>query len=86
MKQKREQGETMHLAPLGYRNVHRKGKSLLEPNPAIYPLVKQAHELHASGRSIRQVCKIMFKRGLRSQRGGRIGAGAMHRILKRKAN
>ena len=78
---KKANGETMHLAPLGYRNVKKDGRSMIEPDPDAYPLVQEAKELRRKGWSIRKICKEMEKRGLRSKRGNVIGPGAMQRLF-----
>src|ERR1035438_1689718 len=83
MKEKKAQGECMHLAPLGYRNVHIKGRSVIERDPKIWPLVEEAKSLSQHGLSIRAVCQIMAEKGLRSQRGKIIGPSSMLKILQR---
>ena len=84
IKQKREQGESMCQAPLGYRNVHVRGRTVLEPDPQTYPLVEDARRLRQQGCTIRTICKVMAERGLRSSRGKVIGHSSMHKILRRK--
>jgi len=79
---KKANGETMHLAPLGYRNVKKDGRSTIEPDPDVYPLVQEAKKLRRKGWSIRKICKHMAKRGLRSKRGNVICPGAMQRALR----
>lgn len=83
MAEKREQGETMHLAPLGYRNVRREGRSMTEIDPETWPLVQEAKSLRAQGLSIRTICHLMAAKGLRSQRGNVIGPSSMLKILER---
>ncbi|MBS1706738.1 MAG: hypothetical protein JST40_12775 [Armatimonadetes bacterium] len=82
MAEKRAQGEVMHKAPLGYKNARDPaGRSILVPDPETYPLVQEAKRLHRSGMSIRKICKVMEKRGLRSKRNKTIAHSAMHRAL-----
>ncbi len=82
MREKKAQGETMHLAPLGYRNVRDKdGRSVIEPDPATYELVQEAKRRHKQGMSIRKICAEMEKRGLRSKRGKVVSAMAMWRSI-----
>ncbi|MGV3615262.1 MAG: hypothetical protein ACO1SV_08005 [Fimbriimonas sp.] len=68
----------MHLAPLGWRNAREgEGRSVIEPDPEIYPLVMEAVRMREEGRSVREICWAMLAKGLRSKRGNRIGAVAM---------
>lgn len=83
MAEKRKQGETMHLAPLGYRNVRRKGRSETEIDQETWPLVQEAKELRARGLSIRKICQLMKVKGLRSNRGKDIGPSSMYKIVQR---
>lgn len=81
--EKRASGETMHLAPIGYRNVRRHGRSLTERDPVTYSLVLACHRLRAKGASIRKVCEMAEVIGLKSKRGKRIGPSSMLKILRR---
>jgi hypothetical protein len=82
MARKKASGERMHLAPLGYRNTRLAGRAVMQPDLRTLPLVQEAKRLHAEGRSIRSICSIMVKKGLRSQRGKVIGPSSMLRILR----
>ena len=82
MWKRKAQGETMHLAPLGYRNVHVKGRSLIEPDPETWSLVQEAQALRRQGRSIREICRIMAEMGLHSRRGNLIGPSSMLLIMR----
>jgi hypothetical protein len=42
MRQKAAEGETMHLAPIGFKNVRQDGRSVTVPDPKTYPLVLEA--------------------------------------------
>ncbi|MGV3615274.1 MAG: recombinase family protein [Fimbriimonas sp.] len=82
MREKRARGETMHLAPLGWRNARDgEGRSVVEPDPAAYPLVMEAVRMREKGRSIREICRAMEAKGLRSKRGNRISPMAMWKAL-----
>lgn len=83
IRKRKEQGETMHLAPLGYRNVRKDGRSATEPEPESLPLVEQARALRRQGHSIRGICETMAGRGLRSKRGKVIGPSSVLLILGR---
>ena len=83
MKEKKAQGECMHLAPIGYRNIHVKGQSIIERDLKTWPLVAEAKTLSAQGHSIRAVCQMMTEKGLRSKRGKVIGPSSMLKILNR---
>src|SRR5665213_1357882 len=83
MKEKKAQGECMHLAPLGYKNVRKNGRSVTEIDPATWPLLDKARSLRQQGFPIRTICQIMADKGLRSKRGKKIGPSSMFLILKR---
>ena len=83
MWEKKAKGEAMHQAPLGYRNVRENGRSVIVPDPATFHLVEEARLLRSQGRTLKEICKLMMKKGLRSRRGNVIKSGAMDRILKR---
>ena len=84
IKQRKAAGEQMHMAPLGYKNGRDKqGRSILVKDPLTYKLVKEAMQLRKRGKSIRQICRIMEAKGLRSQQGKRVGSSSMALILKR---
>lgn len=83
IKQKSEQGEMMHQAPLGYRNTHVRGRTIMEPDPKTHSLVEDARRLRQQGCTIRTICRVMAEMGLRSKRGKMIGPSSMHKILRR---
>lgn len=83
MWEKKAQGELMHLAPLGFKNVHENGKSTMTPDPKTWPLVQTALRLRKEGHAIKDICQTMEKLGLRSQRGNVVGISEMHRVLTR---
>lgn len=83
MQQKREAGETMHLAPLGYKNVRKDGRSVTVPDPATWSLVEEARQMSRQGKPLREICRVMKEKGLRSKRGKVVGLSSMHLILKR---
>jgi hypothetical protein len=81
MWEKKANGETMHLAPLGWKNVRRNGKSTIEIDEKTFWLVQEARRLRNNGASIRQICQIMAENGLRSRRGKLVGPSSMLAIL-----
>ncbi len=83
MWEKKANGETMHLAPLGWKNVKINGKSTIRIDEEKFLLVEEARQLRKQGKSIREICKIMEKKGLRSQRGKVISPMGLWKILKR---
>ena len=83
MREKKAQGEVMHLAPLGYKNTRDAvGRSIMVPDPKTYVLVQAAKRLRSEGLSIRKICRIMHRQGLRSTRGNVLSVAAMHYLLK----
>ncbi|MDP2605925.1 MAG: hypothetical protein Q8S00_25565 [Deltaproteobacteria bacterium] len=83
IRQKKAEAESMHQAPLGYRNVRANGRSTMERDPKKYRLVQLAKRMREEGNSINAVCRAMKARGLRSKRGKLIGPSSMHLILGR---
>ncbi len=74
MEQKAREGLWPSFAPLGYLNVRkgtgRHAESVLQPDPAIAPLVREAFELYASGRwTLTSLHAEMTRRGLRTRTG-----------------
>ena len=84
MAKKKAEGQTMHLAPLGYRNVRRDGRSVTEPDPKAWVLVEEATALRRQGHSIREICRLMAEKGLNSKRGKAIGPSSMFKLLRRR--
>jgi len=82
MWRKKSKGELMHLAPLGYKNVHIKGRSLKMIDLETWLLVEEARQLRREGKSIRQICQIMANRGLLSSREKMVGPSSMLNLLK----
>lgn len=82
IKRKKAQGETMHLAPLGWKNVRINGKSTMRVDTDKFLLVEKARQLRKQGKSVREVCRIMNSMGLRSNRGNLISASSMLFILR----
>lgn len=81
--QKKAEGESMHQAPLGYINVREDGRMVLQPDPATWYLIEQARELRRQGYTLREICWLMERKGLRSKRGKIISLSGMDKILKR---
>lgn len=82
MWKKKANGETMHLAPLGFLNSRdADGRSITVIDPKIYPLVQEARRLRSEGTTYPEICRIMREKGLRSKRGKVIGLSSMFLIL-----
>lgn len=82
IKRKKAEGQTMHLAPLGYKNVKINGISTVEIDFDTFWLVQEARKLRNQGWSIRSICRCMEAVGLRSQRGKVIGPSSMLKLLR----
>ncbi|MGV3615159.1 MAG: recombinase family protein [Fimbriimonas sp.] len=82
MRRLEERGGFAHMAPLGYRNVrdHEKG-AMVVIDPGTEPLVRQAFELAAAGKPLREILCFMTVKGLRSRRGRTLGPSALLGIL-----
>lgn len=84
LRQKAEQGEYPHKAPLGYKNISREDGSkttVIDENYAFY--VKQAFNLYDSGMySLRSLTDKLYKDGLRSKTGKRIPKTSIEHMLK----
>lgn len=82
IKRKKAEGQTMHLAPLGWMNVKINGISTVEIDDEKFWLIQEARKLRRQGWSIRRICRCMEAVGLRSQRGNAIRPSSMHFLLK----
>jgi hypothetical protein len=82
IKRKKAEGQTMHLAPLGWKNVKINGISTVEIDCDTFDLIQQARKLRREGMSIRDICRTMAQLGLRSQRNKVIGPSSMYHLLK----
>ncbi|MBV6459398.1 MAG: hypothetical protein HONBIEJF_02546 [Fimbriimonadaceae bacterium] len=81
---KKVEGQSMHQAPLGYRNVRTDdGRVILKRHPKKFKLVQEARQMWQEGRSLRAICRAMRSKGLRSKRGKVIGTSSMYEIVKR---
>ena len=84
LRQKAEQGEYPHRAPLGYKNISREDGSkttVIDEKYAFY--VKRAFELYDSGMySLRSLTAKLFEDGLRSKTGKRIPKTSIEFMLK----
>lgn len=81
IKRKKAEGQTMHLAPLGFKNVKINGISTVEIDFDTFDLVQQARKLRKEGWPIKKICSEMAKRGLRSSRDKIIGQSSMWHIV-----
>lgn len=77
MQFKAERGIYPSAAPLGYLN--RNGRIVLDPERA--PLIREAFELRATGMPVRQVLKVVTRKGLRTRRGKKLGLKTLWYIL-----
>lgn len=69
MQEKFRQGYYPGKAPLGYRNIFRKERKIIEPDPATAPIIKMMFEMYATGQySQLELCEIMYEKGLRGNR------------------
>ncbi len=84
LRQKAEQGEYPHKAPIGYKNISREDGSkttVIDENYAFY--VKQAFNLYDSGMySLRSLTEKLYQDGLRSKTGKRIPKTSVEKMLK----
>jgi len=80
LREKAEQGEWPQKAPYGYTND--KSTHLVEPNPAIAPLIVRAFKLYASGEySLLRLKNELFVNGLKSRTGKPLSKSQMELVL-----
>ncbi|MCR4307916.1 MAG: hypothetical protein NUV80_05110 [Candidatus Berkelbacteria bacterium] len=82
IRQRKAEGESMHQAPLGYRNVVIEGRTVLERHPRKYRLVQEAKRMWQEGASLRTVCRVMQAKGLRTKKGKIIRRSSMYLVVK----
>ena len=82
IRRKKAEGESMHQAPLGYRNVVIEGRTVLERHPRKYRLVQEAKRMWQEGASLRTVCRVMQAKGLRTKKGKIIRRSSMYLVVK----
>ncbi|MEO8581772.1 MAG: recombinase family protein [Patescibacteria group bacterium] len=69
MNQKFLQGYFPGQAPLGYRNITRDERKIIEPDPTTAPIIKKMFEMYATGQySQLELCEVMYEKGLRGKR------------------
>lgn len=84
MVEKARQGMWPAKAPLGYRNVQRDdGKRIIEPDPAVAPLVRQLFEWYATGDySLKELTKKAREEGLTFRRSKQpVPRSTLHAML-----
>ncbi len=82
IQQKKAQGELMHLAPFGYRNVKdEQGQSTMEPDPKTHPILLRARNLRSQQLSFRQIAKELNGMGYRSRNSKRFSGTSVYRLL-----
>ena len=87
MREKAEQGLWPSCAPLGYRNADGPdGKRVIEPDPALAPVVTRLFERFASGRySLREVTRLARAEGMVFRKSREpITHGTAHRVLRNR--
>ena len=78
----RAEGLPTGCAPVGFRNRRdAEGKSYVEPDPALAPLVAEAFRLRAEGMPIRKILAQLTPRGLVSRNGKPMGPSALLAVL-----
>lgn len=83
MWEKKANGETMHLAPLGFKNVRIEGRSVIVIDQNSYRYIEEGAILRDQGYSFERISEILYELGLRSKRGKRVTAMGIWRALKR---
>ena len=82
-KEKIEQGWMPHISPVGYKSSgeERHKIHVLDENKCGF--VKEIFTLYATGGySLQQLSDLMFKKGLRSERGNKLNKSKIHEILR----
>jgi hypothetical protein len=82
MTEKRANGETMHWAPFGFKNVRVNDKSTIAPDPKTFPFAIMALQMRREGSTFREICEFMTRKGMVSKRGKPIQPNGLHKILK----
>jgi site-specific DNA recombinase len=80
MKAAIQAGRWPWIAPLGYVNGPRPGPSLV-PDAVRAPLVREAFELVAGGRTVQETLAVLRQRGLTTRTGKHLGKQTLHDIL-----
>ncbi|HLM84296.1 MAG TPA: recombinase family protein [Candidatus Bathyarchaeia archaeon] len=77
---KLEKGEWPSLAPFGYLN--EKINKTIIPDPERAKFVSRIFQLYVLGtRSLEVIANILYKEGLRTESGGKVGKSTIHRVL-----
>ena len=73
MHQKFKEGYYPGCAPLGYINVTRDERKIIEPDPKTAPLIKEMFKLYATGQySQLELCLMMHDKGLRGRKNNKM--------------
>ncbi len=84
LRQKVEQGEYPHKAPIGYKNITKKDKKkviIIDKERAFY--IKRAFVLYDSGMySLKTLTKQLNEEGFTNSKGNKIARSTVERILK----
>lgn len=80
---KLERGEWPNHAPLGYLND--KGTKTIKIDKKVARYVIRAFELYASGgHTLKEITNILYKEGLRTKSGNKVGKNQIHRFITNK--
>lgn len=81
-KEKLAQGQLPQKPPLGYKTIGEKGKKVHVIDEYVAPLIRKIFEWYATGNySLARLETELYKAGLRSKSGRRIGISWIHRLL-----
>jgi hypothetical protein len=82
IKRKKAEGQTMHLAPLGYKNAHINGQSLTVIDLGSFPVVLTILNLRKKGLTTRAIAQCLNSAEVKSARGKCFSAMAVWRVLR----
>lgn len=82
--EKAEQGIYPSTAPIGYQNVKRDDKRVIEPDPVTGPIVRRLFQWYVTGNySLEEITQKAYEEGLRYKKSkNKIHKGSIHRLLK----
>ena len=68
--------------PYGYKTIGEKGHKIHIINEEVAPFIKKMFDLYSSGNySLKKLVEVMYKEGLRTKQGNKIGKSTMHKLL-----
>jgi site-specific DNA recombinase len=81
-KEKISQGWLPTTPPLGYKTIGEKGHKIIVVDKKVAPHIVKMFELYATGNySTKSLVGELYKRGLRSRTGSRVGKSQIHKLL-----